>query len=148
METGKSNTICYSVEVGGVDFAFGFIYSNTNIYSMQLNVLNELRVRYFTNQDREPVHTTKRLEATLVAPDDGEPFWIPNTQIYPATIVNKETGEITFEGYWISEWWLRRKMKSDPDIVKRLRRAAFDYVRGGIPLGPDEIVYKGRRWTR
>ena len=106
---------------------------------MRLQLLNEIRVRYFEQNDVQPVATGKKLKATLVNPDGGEPFWIPNSQIRQATIVDKETGEIVFDGYWVNDWWLRRNNQK----LRRLRRAAFDYSKNGLPVKSGQVVHKG-----
>lgn len=95
-----------------------------------LKLLNELRVRYFIDQDVQPVFA--RTKAALIN-IDGNPFWVPHSVINKHKLYNTKTGESIFDGYWVDEWWVRR----NPDRSKLLRLAPIDYFhqRPKVPPG-------------
>lgn len=87
-----------------------------------LKLLNEIRVRYFIDQDIQPVFA--KTKAALID-IDGNPFWVPHSVINKHKIYNPKTGEMLLDGYWVDEWWIRK----NPDRAKLLRRAPVDYQR-------------------
>lgn len=104
---------------------------------MKVNLINELRVRYFREEDVEQQFTDRVLKAYPVTVD-GNQLWVPKSVANKGTVVDKDTGEVLLTGYWVDEWWVRK----NADRSKMLRKAPIDYTKGRIILKPNQLYIK------